>query len=49
MMGATKPVEATPGSIRADLATEMGRNIVHGSDSRSRRRARSGCSSRLSV
>jgi len=33
MMGATKPVEATPGSIRADLATEMGRNIVHGSDS----------------
>jgi nucleoside-diphosphate kinase len=33
MMGATKPVDATPGSIRADLATEMGRNIVHGSDS----------------
>lgn len=33
MMGATKPLEATPGSIRADLATEMGRNIVHGSDS----------------
>jgi nucleoside-diphosphate kinase len=33
MMGATKPLEATPGSIRADLATEMSRNIVHGSDS----------------
>lgn len=33
MMGATKPAEATPGSIRADLATEMGQNIVHGSDS----------------
>ncbi len=33
MMGATKPLEATPGSIRADLAVEMGRNIVHGSDS----------------
>ncbi len=33
MMGATKPIDATPGSIRADLATEMGRNIVHGSDS----------------
>lgn len=33
MMGATKPVDATPGSIRADLATHMGRNIVHGSDS----------------
>lgn len=33
MMGATKPTEATPGTIRADLATEMSRNIVHGSDS----------------
>ncbi len=33
MMGATKPLEATPGSIRADLAVEMGRNIVHCSDS----------------
>lgn len=33
MMGATKPIEATPGSLRADFATEMGRNIVHGSDS----------------
>ena len=33
MMGATKPVEATPGSIRADLATQMSHNVVHGSDS----------------
>lgn len=33
MMGATKPVDATPGSIRADLATEMSHNVVHGSDS----------------
>ena len=31
-MGATKPVEASPGSIRADLATDIGRNLVHGSD-----------------
>jgi nucleoside-diphosphate kinase len=33
MMGATKPADATPGTIRADLATQMSRNIVHGSDS----------------
>ena len=33
MMGATKPVDATPGSIRADLATQMSHNVVHGSDS----------------
>jgi nucleoside-diphosphate kinase len=33
LMGATNPLEATPGSIRGDLATEIGENIVHGSDS----------------
>jgi|SRR5690625_2221718 len=33
IMGATNPVEATPGSIRGDYATEIGENIVHGSDS----------------
>ena len=33
LMGATKPVEATPGSIRGDLATEITTNLVHGSDS----------------
>lgn len=33
LMGATDPLEATPGSIRGDLATEIGANIVHGSDS----------------
>lgn len=33
LMGATNPVEATPGSIRGDFATEIGENIVHGSDS----------------
>lgn len=31
-MGATNPVKAAPGTIRADLAMEMGRNLVHGSD-----------------
>lgn len=33
IMGATNPIEATSGSIRGDLATEIGENIVHGSDS----------------
>jgi nucleoside-diphosphate kinase len=33
MMGATNPVQAAPGTIRGDLATEMGENVVHGSDS----------------
>lgn len=32
-MGATNPVEAAPGTIRADYALEIGRNLVHGSDS----------------
>ena len=32
-MGATRPVEAAPGTIRGDLAMEIGRNLVHGSDS----------------
>lgn len=35
LMGATNPVEAVPGTIRGDLATEMTRNLVHGSDSAS--------------
>ncbi len=33
IIGATKPLEAAPGTIRGDLAVEIGRNIVHGSDS----------------
>lgn len=33
LMGATNPIEAAPGSIRGDFATEIGENIVHGSDS----------------
>jgi nucleoside-diphosphate kinase len=32
IMGATNPIEATPGSIRGDFATIIGENIVHGSD-----------------
>ncbi len=33
LMGPTNPVDAPPGSIRGDLATLIGENIVHGSDS----------------
>ena len=33
MMGSTNPKEAAPGTIRGDLALEVGENLVHGSDS----------------
>ncbi|HWT95032.1 MAG TPA: nucleoside-diphosphate kinase [Solirubrobacteraceae bacterium] len=33
VIGATNPLEAAPGSIRGDFATEVGQNMVHGSDS----------------
>ena len=33
LIGATNPVDAAPGTIRGDLALEMGENLVHGSDS----------------
>jgi nucleoside-diphosphate kinase len=33
LMGATNPVDAAPGTIRGDLALEMGENLIHGSDS----------------
>ncbi|HET9089685.1 MAG TPA: nucleoside-diphosphate kinase [Acidimicrobiales bacterium] len=33
LMGATNPAEAAPGTIRGDLATSMGENLIHGSDS----------------
>jgi nucleoside-diphosphate kinase len=33
MIGSTNPVEAAPGSIRADFALEVTFNMVHGSDS----------------
>ncbi len=32
-IGATDPFAATPGSIRGDLGVDVGRNLVHGSDS----------------
>jgi nucleoside-diphosphate kinase len=32
-IGATRPGEATPGSIRGDFGMMVGRNLVHGSDS----------------
>jgi nucleoside-diphosphate kinase len=32
-MGATRPTEAAPGSLRHDFALEVGRNLTHGSDS----------------
>jgi nucleoside-diphosphate kinase len=31
-VGKTKPEEAAPGTIRGDLALEIGRNLVHASD-----------------
>ena len=31
-MGATNPVDAAPGTIRADFGMEIGRNLIHGSD-----------------
>ncbi|ADI74259.1 Nucleoside-diphosphate kinase [Methanohalobium evestigatum Z-7303] len=34
MNGATKPIEAQPGTIRGDFAIETGRNVVHASDSK---------------
>ncbi len=33
LVGSTRPTEAAPGTIRADFGLEVGRNLVHGSDS----------------
>ncbi len=33
LMGSTDPVNAAPGTIRGDLASEVQENLVHGSDS----------------
>lgn len=33
MMGATKPLEAAPGTIRGDLTISTCQNLIHGSDS----------------
>lgn len=32
MIGATKPLESAPGTIRGDFGVTVGRNIIHGSD-----------------
>ena len=34
LMGATNPADSAPGTIRGDLATLLGENVVHGSDSK---------------
>jgi nucleoside-diphosphate kinase len=31
-IGATNPLNAAPGTIRADLALDLGRNLIHASD-----------------
>ncbi len=41
VMGATDPKKAAKGTIRADLATSIDENIVHGSDAPTPRPARS--------
>ena len=33
LMGSTNPVEAEPGTIRADFADSIDSNVIHGSDS----------------
>ncbi|KAH7429283.1 hypothetical protein KP509_09G039900 [Ceratopteris richardii] len=33
MLGATKPADSNPGTIRGDYAVDVGRNVIHGSDS----------------
>ena len=33
LIGATKPLESEPGTIRGDFAINIGRNVIHGSDS----------------
>lgn len=33
MMGATNPLKAAPGTIRGTYGVDVGRNIIHGSDS----------------
>ncbi len=33
IIGATNPSDSAPGTIRGDFAVEIGRNVIHGSDS----------------
>jgi nucleoside-diphosphate kinase len=32
MMGETDPAESAPGTVRGDLGLDLGRNVIHGSD-----------------
>jgi len=32
MMGETDPAESAPGTIRGDFGLDLGRNVIHGSD-----------------
>jgi len=32
MLGATKPIDSAPGTIRGDYGIDTGRNLIHGSD-----------------
>ena len=34
LIGATNPLDSEPGTIRGDFAISIGRNIIHGSDSK---------------
>ncbi len=34
LVGATNPVEAQPGTIRGDYGLDVGRNVIHASDSK---------------
>nr|XP_049602185.1 nucleoside diphosphate kinase 3 isoform X2 [Syngnathus scovelli] len=33
MLGETNPAESLPGTIRGDYCVDVGRNVIHGSDS----------------
>jgi len=33
LVGATNPADAAPGTFRGDFALDVGRNVIHGSDS----------------
>src|SRR2546423_4548952 len=42
LMGSTDPLKAAPGTIRGDLALDLGMNLIHGSDSPARADAEKG-------
>ena len=33
MLGETNPLDSLPGTIRGDFSIQIGRNVIHGSDS----------------